>query len=574
MKKIWFWAIPMFVFVCLAFVGGCKPTVIRFDSESTINLVINSLNDETAIAKLVSNVNLDDITLTYNKSVISYNQETGVIKAEGPGETVLKAKCGDAEASIVVNVEKNNFCGAGFNISSNKSYTIRSFAEGAGVYPFDLLTALKNDYPTLKKYNMGYNFKVCPIEGENVITVDEETGVVTPLKEGMEDIEITAISGISGGSFQTTKQMIRINVKKPCTSLVLSICEVDNSNNLSEVAYDYDENTQIKTYNLDRNKWYVARYQANAELTGEGNRFTLNNYFKNFENVSIDENACIAGVSITDTNYSSLMNSSGDSASESRSQFYPLANFTWQKEFIDSARNCGQSIKSNTIRVLVSPIGSIDETSMPQAYMVNSASAPIFIKGESDFSFDVSLSGGNLNNLEVSCSPSGCCSYNEDFKLTGQITFTFNNDFLGQECSVSIKDGENDVFSYGFVVWNNWNGNFLTTDQSSYELNIEDGFVRIELTEQNDTDLQYKALVIDGNIEVDLFDVDIRYDVPSIGKITATLNLLDGVNYNTEYILKFVAIDSDGQVIEQSDRLCSGDINLQITGLAQGGNNG
>ena len=573
MKRIWFWAIPVFICVFVAFGGcGCKQTIIRFysenlDSENKLNLVINSLNNETAIAKLVSNVDLDKISLTYEKSIIDYDISTGVVKAKKEGQTTLKAQADNVEASIDVNVAKNYFCGSTFKTNSATNFVIRNMEDGLDIEPFNLVKALKQKFSSLEKYNMGYKFKAVQINGKDVLDVDENTGVVTPKAEGEENIEITVVSGIENGEQIYRTETIKVTVKKPCSQLNFAIYEVTTNNNIAEV--DYTQDDDVKVYYLDNSKWYVSRYTADADLKNESNNFGMNDQFYDFSSNDLAENNCISKISSGDSVYSPLLDyyKYENGEWESVTQFYPKRDFIWQKEYVDYARNCLQTIKSNRIKIVVSQPFVVDDDMLSSA-VAHTDDGDIFISDE-NFSFDVDLNITNLDDLTVVCEPEDCCSYNDDYKTTHKLTFTLNDGYTAQNCRVSVKNGEDTVFSYGFMVLPNWDGKYLTLVEAISPLSLSDGFLYFELEEKYASEIEYDMFVFDEDenlIEEELFDCEINYNLASNNMIGVSLSLKTGVNYNQNYKIKFQANNG------KADLLCSDFIDLVIEN--QGGTNG
>ena len=569
MKKIWFWAMPVLLSVCFMIYGcGCNSTIIRFDCEPTINLVLNSLNDETSWAKLVSNVSLDEIELTYNKSIISYDVTTGQIKAVGQGQTFLKAKADGVEAKVEINVTKNNFV-TSFSIKQSDYYVIRNLDDA----PFDLLTALKSVYPSLNKYNMGYTFSTTG----DLLTIDEKTGEITPLGEGEQEVEIKVVKGISNGEYYYDTQRVTIKVKKPCSTVSISIWEWDGSQH-NQVAFT--EKNDISTYILEKDKWYVLATETDGDFSGLNNVFT--NIFTDEINKSLSPSACVEFITVED-NLAVL-----NTKNIIRSAFKAQSSFYWQRLYEDPAQNCNQLILSNLMKVIftdsTTPITCDFDTNKPEPFIIgNEGEEVLLCEGElenASFSFNVNFD--NLDEIEVTCDPNA----NVNFDLnTRKVTVTPTE--FNELYTVTVRNknstNESQIFFYKFRVIKKFDGNFVTIENNSTnELTLnENASVKFALLEKYKSGYAYEMKVYlskaDDAEPMTQSEINEVFDyslTPTEDKIVVNINLrnqqaeeegpISIAAHEDVYYIRFVAKRVEGENVIYIEKLCSALITLNI----------
>ncbi len=573
MKKIWFWAMPILMCVCFWTYGcGCNSTIIRFDSEPTINLVLNSLNNETTIVKLVSNIDLENIDISYNKSIINYDAQSGKIIAVGEGQTFLKAKADGTQASVEVNVAKNNFV-TGFSINQSASYMIRNLNNA----PFDLLSALKNSYPSLNKYNMGYTFSTTG----DCLTVDEKSGEVTPLSEGTQEVEIKVVKGISNGEYYYDTQRIKINVKKPCSTLSLAIYEVIERND-SKIASEVDfvESSGIKTYRLESDKWYILYSITDGNISGLVNYFV--NYFVDESNNNLGMNSCIENYQVEDE-YDQFV---AHGSTVAKLAFVPKTSFYLYRQYKDEAalNNTSQVLTSNTIKVIYTdsqtPI-TCNFEDKPSTFITGHDGEDVLFSENENISFKVNWE--NLSEIELSCEPENGinCSFDN---TTGMVTITPNGEYLNKLYTITVKNknstNEKQNFVYKFRLIESFEGNFVDVVQgenSVTELQIhEQENLQFDLIEKYVSGFAYALMVytIENGEQLTLEDVNAIFDygiTSNGGKFNVNLNLKSDVGtFDETYYIKFVAKDDDGNIIN-TDELCSALITLNVVKGVQNG---
>ncbi len=565
MKKIWMYILPIWVTVLVVLSGcGCKPTILKF-SETRVDLVLNSLNDETTVVKLVSNENLADVTLTYNKSIISYDLDTGVVKAQGEGETILRAKLGSVEAYVEVNVTKNYFA-SNFTIKASDSYTIRNLDDASEATSFNLLERIKKDYKALSKYNLNYSFRALPTPtGVDVLTVDPKTGVVTPIGTGEQYVEITVASGIKDGEILYDTQKIKIVVKAPCSTLDLTILDQDG-----RTPINFTTINDINTYQLEQGRWYIVKISADGELHAGGTGITLTDklYDENWaEIVDIDNRSKYVTNGPNDTlyNYYQMM----DGGSVSCRTFIPKKNCYWQEHFEDSAQNCHQSILSNIIKIeVVSRVECSLLDSLEPDFIGPDDENVFWAEPNGEFSWAFSVENGDFENIEVIAEPSEGISLSYDFSQSNVVSVSTTN--FDELYTIIVRDKSDELneraFVYQFRVWESLGEETFVTlvnnSQNELELPAND-FLRFYFTEKYNTGLVYALKVyIDSDLstmltddEVSaLFEYEVKYE-SDMNRHKVSINLKQNsteeggevsiVEHLATYYLKLVAKTTD-----------------------------
>ena len=250
-------ALPL-LFMAVLFCGcgndnsqNSEEYVVEFECPEIINMKLGTTdsNNEIALAPLYSNIDLSQCVIEYDSNIISYDADTGIIKALKSGTTRIKATAGDKVDIIDVIVDKAVYC-TSLTFNATDKILLGETAE--------LLVNINLGY------NMGLEYESL---NENILTIDEN-GIITPKSLGYATIKViakTAVDNYVDSGYQTIWATKTVQVVEARTELNIEI--LDSS--LEPVASELDENG-ILNYNLfsstDKSPVYILKITSNRDF--------------------------------------------------------------------------------------------------------------------------------------------------------------------------------------------------------------------------------------------------------------------------------------------------------------------
>ncbi len=336
MKKSWFIMAPFVLVFAFLFVGCADDSKSEMDAKLSFNcaseivMKYGTYLDEPAYAPLITNIDINDLSVDYNKNIINYDIETGMITANSSGETTLIVKSGLRVATVNVNVVTANYC---TNLTLSKKYVVK-LNQGA----CEKITPEVN-----QNYNMGFEFKSYD---PTVATIDEN-GVITPLQKGTAIIEVVAKNGINELGYTYIYKTATVVVEDVATEFNIEILDKDlNPLELikAEQGFDYYE-----LYSGDNAPLYVLKYSSDISLKDKYLKIFNNNLTQN----NSGENSRLFTYDVGEAGYQ--IQSSNEDGTVWYKPFYAVDSGIdfLQEILVDVALNYDNSIRSNLIKIKV-----------------------------------------------------------------------------------------------------------------------------------------------------------------------------------------------------------------------------
>ena len=265
--------------------------VVEFECPEIINMRMGTTdtNNEVALAPLYSNVDLSNCIIEYDDSIISYDANTGIIRALKSGSTQIKVTAGDKVDIIDVVVDQAIYC-TSLTFNATDKILLGKTAE------------LKVN--TNAGYNMGLEYVSLD---PDVLTIDEN-GIITPVSLGYATIKVIAKSAVDDYvdlGYRTIWATKTVQVVEERQQLNIEILD----SNLEPLEYELDE-YGIINYNLfstpnqdlvyviklssdkvfDSSCYVTESTTANDCTNTSGTARRLWNWTNNFENIVVDSN--------------------------------------------------------------------------------------------------------------------------------------------------------------------------------------------------------------------------------------------------------------------------------------------
>lgn len=265
--------------------------VVEFECPEIINMRMGTTdtNNEVALAPLYSNVDLSNCIIEYDDSIISYDANTGIIRALKSGSTQIKVTAGDKVDIIDVVVDQAIYC-TSLTFNATDKILLGKTAE------------LKVN--TNAGYNMGLEYVSLD---PDVLTIDEN-GIITPVSLGYATIKVIAKSAVDDYvdlGYRTIWATKTVQVVEERQQLNIEILD----SNLEPLEYELDE-YGIINYNLfstpnqdlvyviklssdkvfDSSCYVTESTTANDCTNTSGTAKRLWSWTNNFENIVVDSN--------------------------------------------------------------------------------------------------------------------------------------------------------------------------------------------------------------------------------------------------------------------------------------------
>ena len=265
--------------------------VVEFECPEIINMRMGTTdtNNEVALAPLYSNVDLSNCIIEYDDSIISYDANTGIIRALKSGSTQIKVTAGDKVDIIDVVVDQAIYC-TSLTFNATDKILLGKTAE------------LKVN--TNAGYNMGLEYVSLD---PDVLTIDEN-GIITPVSLGYATIKVIAKSAVDDYvdlGYRTIWATKTVQVVEERQQLNIEILD----SNLEPLEYELDE-YGIINYNLfstpnqdlvyviklssdkvfDSSCYVTESTTANDCTNTSGTAKRLWSWTSNFENIVVDSN--------------------------------------------------------------------------------------------------------------------------------------------------------------------------------------------------------------------------------------------------------------------------------------------
>lgn len=267
MKKYLFVLAPLVIAFVFLFAGCANTTDDEIDTKLSfacapeIEMKYGTFYDEPFYAPLITNLDTDDIVITYNENIIDYNIETGMITANGCGNTLLVVKSKNSIATLNINVVTANYC---TSLKLAKQYIVKLDSE---------LIADPIVPETNKNYNMGFDF----ISLEPNIAQIDENGVITPINLGSALIQVVAKSGIGEDGYNYIYKTTTVIVEECANVFNLEILDSDlQPLELKEAEQGFNYCELYSCEDKNKSPLYVLKYSSDINLK-EKNFITKNN---------------------------------------------------------------------------------------------------------------------------------------------------------------------------------------------------------------------------------------------------------------------------------------------------------
>jgi len=261
MHKLYMMVFPVLLVVFLA--CGCAndkdaSAMCEFDCDSIINLKIGTANSADAIgyAPLLTNTDISEIGITYDKSIISYDVVTGRIEALNYGSTRIKSTIGNKSKSVLVKVERAIFC---------ETFQCTDFEMELGK-TVDLLSSNHSYFKINKGYNMGYTFESMT---PDILSINP-AGVITGLSTGEGCVKVLLKDSVDetlDGGYKVLSKYINITVRECRNTLELEV--LDSDYQVLNFTVDKDGYKHYSLYSRAYNPIkYILKVSSDQKLDG------------------------------------------------------------------------------------------------------------------------------------------------------------------------------------------------------------------------------------------------------------------------------------------------------------------